>query len=90
MPTLWERLNGTNSNKWNPWIYSIREKLIADTLLYDIKRKRIVYMLSQTSNVLFAEITAWFESKKDAVTLDKFFKKAKHLMGVHHLKADIK
>ena len=31
-----------------------QKKLIADTPLYNIEKKRIVYMLSQTSDILFA------------------------------------
>ena len=47
-------------------------------------------MLSQTSNVFFAEVRAWFESNKDDATLDEFLEKAKQLTGIHYLKANAK
>ena len=59
-------------------------------MLYNIEKKHIVYTLSHTSDVLFAEMRVWFESNKDDAILDEFFKQAKHFTGVHHLKADVK
>ena len=85
-----ERLSGTDPDKWRPWLYSIKEKLIADAPLYDTERKRVVYALSQTSDILFAGMQSWFESNEDTPTLEEFFEEAEHLTGVHRLKADAK
>ena len=87
---LAKKLDRSDSNKWNPQIYSIREKLIVDTLLHDIKKKCIIYALSQISNVLFTEMKTWFESNEDAATLDKFLKEAKHFTKIHYLKTNAK
>ena len=68
----------------------MREKLKADALLYDTEKKRIMYMLFQTSDVLFAGMKPWFESNEDGATLNEFFEEAKYFTEVYCLKADAK
>ena len=82
-----ERLGGTDPDKWKPWLYSIK---VADAPLYNSERKRIVYALSQTSDILFEGMQYWFESNDDNATWEEFLEEAKPLTGVHRLKADAK
>ena len=85
-----ERLSGTDPDKWDSWLYSIEEKLDADAPLYETEKRRVAYALSQTSDILFKGMQSWVNSKKGAATLHEFLDEAKHITGVHRLKADAK
>ena len=59
-----KRLSGTNPDKWNLWLYSIKEKLDADAPLYKTEKYHVAYVLSQTIDILFKGMQSWVNSKK--------------------------
>ena len=68
----------------------MEEKLDANAPLYETEKHCIAYALSQTSDILFKGMQSWVNSKKGAATLHEFLDEAKHITGVHRLKADAK
>jgi hypothetical protein len=51
-----KHLIGTDSNIYNSWAYSIREKLDTDASMYVNERQRIRYALEQMNDAIFDAI----------------------------------
>ncbi len=79
-----ESLKENDFKEYSSWVYSIREKLDKNALMYANDRQRIRYAFSQMKDSIFDAMHDWIANIEDALIMKSFFKAIENYMKLHH------
>ena len=83
-------LTGTDCIEYAPWKWAIKDKLRVDAIMYPTEMDRISYGFSQLGQPVFQQLESWIQNNSETLTLEEFFDKIEHYMGMPMLAATSK